>query len=287
MRIARAALGALSLPALAAACLATGCSSEGSSLVHSVVDAAPDATLSDDAGVSPGDDGAGSDDGGLTAPQCMPTLPEGGSAPSDDCVGIGRCPQDCLSGAASAFACAAPDPTVGTYPSVFVARGDPMFLIGYVPSAYPWEAGAFVTCGAQACVRWATADHVEGGSAWASDPCAGGDGGASAPLAWACPEYQGFTPPVAGCFNAGIGQEIGGADTGAARSAVWCCPPAPDGGDDGGEGDGATPDGTAGDGAAAEGGTSGDDASDDATGDASAGGDAGPSADGGPEASTD
>jgi hypothetical protein len=214
-----------------AAALLAGCHSEGAA---NPGDAGPDA--GDDTGPSPGDDGgddASSADDASEAgpPPCVDF--DGGAVPSDDCILLGACPLDCVQSTASAYACAAYDPTVGTYPSAFLLMADPVHVVDYLPDAGPWDAGAYVSCAPQSCVRWSLADHVEGGSAWAGDPCSIFDASADASFdwatateAWACPAYEGFQPPIPGCFNAGVGQQLGGPGTGVAVNVVWCCPPA-------------------------------------------------------------
>jgi hypothetical protein len=250
--------------------LLAACSSNGTVILVASQDAGDDRTTatdaaSDDAGsASPSDDGAADDAG----PLCTDDAPEGGSAPSDDCVRVGHCPQNCLKGAGTAYACAATDLALGAYPGVFRLRADPFDVIGYSETAYPWEGGAYVACAAEACVRWSMADHIEGGSLWPSDPCANDDGG-TATQAWACPSYQGFEPPPQGCVNAGRGQQIGGPGTGVDVNVVWCCPPAGTGGaadggpaPDGGPGEGGAAESGAGDDASADGGAAAGDGSD-------------------------
>lgn len=137
---------------------------------------------------------------------------------------------------------------------MFNPPSNPVDLVTYQGSAYPWEAGAYVSCAALTCTRWATADHVDGGSAWPGDPCA--DGGV-ATQAWACPTTAGVIPSVAGCFNPGDLQSIGGAGTGIPVNVVWCCPPVSavttgDAGDAGDDGDTSDASGEAGADAAGE-----------------------------------
>jgi hypothetical protein len=142
---------------------------------------------------------------------------------SFDCVYSGHCPVSCSAGTASAFTCKGGPDGAATYPGVFNPPSDPVDIVGSQPGAYPWEAGAaYVSCAPLACTRWATADHVDGGSAWAGDPCA--DGGV-ATQAWACPITPGILPTLSGCFNAGDLQTIGGPGTGLPANGVWCCPP--------------------------------------------------------------
>jgi hypothetical protein len=151
---------------------------------------------------------------------------------SFDCVYGGHCPVSCSSGTASAYVCNGGPDGGATYPGVFDPPSDPVDIVATVPGAYPWEAGAaYLSCAPLMCTRWATADHVDGGSAWASDPCA--DGGA-ATQAWACPTTPGVLPAVSGCFNPGDLQNIGGSGTGLPVNVVWCCPPASSAGGDGG-----------------------------------------------------
>jgi hypothetical protein len=208
---------------LALTVLAFGCSSTGTQT--SPVEAGLDATTGDateEGGLDGGDDGEAGDAGVLP---CTP-LVAAQLAPSEDCVFAGPCPEDCTLGTASAYACvltapmadAAPSPE---YPSVFTAPIGIVNVVASETSAYPWDASAFVSCGPLACVRWATADHIGGTSAWPGDPCA--DGG-MATLAWSCPTSPGVVPPVAGCFATGALGEIGGPGTGAPAQNVWCCP---------------------------------------------------------------
>jgi hypothetical protein len=106
-------------------------------------------------------------------------------------------------------------------------------VIASEAAAYPWDAGAFISCAPLACVRWATGDHTAGGSAWPGDPCA--DGGAAVE-AWACPGFAGVTPPGAGCFATGALGGIGGPGTGVPSQDVWCCPGSADAGAGAGDG---------------------------------------------------
>jgi len=214
---------------LFAVAIAAGCDSAGTA-VGTGGDAAeasgPDATAFDDSG---SDDSSGDDDAGSLPPFCG-SYDAATFAPSDDCIFTGPCPLDCSLGTASAYACAAEDASaIGTYPSVFTLPLDPLTVIAYQPSSYPWDAAAFVSCAPLACVRWSFADHVDGGSAWASDPCGNLEGGA-ATQAWTCPTYPGLVPPLSGCSNAGDGMRIGGPGTEASVNVVWCCPALPDAG---------------------------------------------------------
>ena len=172
---------------------APGCSSSGTQA--SSVEAGLDAT-------SPGDDASseGGVDGGEDAdaePMCTPLqAPE--RLPSRDCVFAGSCPQDCSSGAASAYACIPLAPigdaaVAPAYPAVFTAPIGIVNVVALDTTAYPWDAAAFISCAPLSCVRWSFGDHVDGTSAWAGDPCS--DGG-SATEAWSCPLFAGLTPPV-------------------------------------------------------------------------------------------
>jgi hypothetical protein len=208
-----------------AALLLLACSCDAQGSVAAAPDAAPDATT--DAAVPPGsDDGgatgeSGDDGGGGGLPPCIELgLTALGS--TDDCVYVGRCPEDCASSAASAYLCA-PIPgfvdAAVTYPSVFPGATF-VSVIEVADAAYPWDALAYESCGPLSCVRWTTADHLDGGSAWPADPC--GDAG-DASAAWACPPEPGVVPPTTGCSASG--QSVGGSSTGIAANAVWCCPP--------------------------------------------------------------
>jgi len=240
---------------LALAVLAIGCSSTGTQA--SLVEAGFDGTTAGDDASSDGSPDAGDEGADATLAPCVPLLAAQVS-PSLDCVFAGPCPEDCTLGAASAYACAittpvgdaAPSPE---YPAVFRAPIGIVNVIASETTAYPWDAAAFVSCGPLSCVRWATADHVGGTSAWPGDPCA--DGGAAAE-AWSCPTSPGVVPPATGCFATGALGMIGGPGTGTPSQNVWCCP----GPDDAGltASDGATSDSGIGDGGA-----------NDATGDAS------------------
>jgi hypothetical protein len=216
----------LRISVLAVVAATAGCNSSQPARSSDGGSPGSDATLpegGDDAGEA-GDDAAVASDTGDEAPvPCTDT--EGGTAPSDDCLLLGQCPLGCAHGTASAYACAPGDGGGGTYPSVFLPIADPVHVIEYVPGAGPWDAGAYVSCAPLACVRWSLADNGPSGSTWPADPCSDPDA-ASATLAWVCPAYQGFQPDVAGCFNAGPSQQVGGAGTGMMTNVVWCCPPA-------------------------------------------------------------
>ncbi|MGH7296458.1 MAG: hypothetical protein ACRELB_16090, partial [Polyangiaceae bacterium] len=205
--------------------LALACNSGGNAGAGAAADAGADATTdappgSDD-GPSTGDDAAGYD--------AEPCLDFDAALPvaSADCVYAGDCPASCSSGTASAYACNEGPDGAATFPSVFAPPADVVDILAFVPGAYPWggDAGAYLSCAALTCTRWATADHVDGGSAWGADPCAdaGTDAGPD-PLAWACPLSPGVIPPVAGCTSAGDLNAIGGGDSGIPENAVWCCP---------------------------------------------------------------
>jgi hypothetical protein len=198
--------------------LALGCNSTGSQAQPSdggPADATTDAAPPGDGATAEAQVDAGNPSTCLDIDATLPL-------PSLDCVFGGHCPFNCLGGTASAYACNAGPDGAATYPAVFNPPSDPVDLIAYQPGAYPWEAGAYVSCAALTCTRWATADHVDGGSAWAGDPCA--DGG-TATEAWACPTTAGVIPPATGCFNPGDLQNIGGTGTGIPVNVVWCCPP--------------------------------------------------------------
>ena len=220
--------------------LLLGCNSSGTQTQSS--DAGGDATIGD----AGGDAEDASEEGDAGQP-CVTIVP-GNPFPSPDCVYAGTCPEDCAQGTAAAYVCNAASVVgdSGAYPSAFEAPSGIVSIVSVEQTAYPWDAAAWVSCGPLTCVRWATADHADGGSAWPADPCSG-DGGQ--PLAWVCPPVSGVLPPPdAGCVNAGDMNIIGGADSGAPTNIVWCCPgspvPPPDGGapdatsSEGGSGDG-------------------------------------------------
>jgi hypothetical protein len=214
---------------IAGVLLALGCNSTGSQAQPS--DGGPDATTD-----APGLDDGGPDDATPEAEAATPStcldLDASLPTPSVDCVYSGHCPVSCLGGTASAYACNAGPDGAATYPAVFDPPSDTVDIVATLPGAYPWDAGAFVSCAALSCTRWATGDHVDGGSAWASDPCA--EAGA-ATQAWACPPTPGVLPPPTGCSNPGDLQNIGGPGTGIPVNAVWCCPPVASTTDDGGD----------------------------------------------------
>jgi len=204
--------------ATAGVLLALGCNSAGNQAQPGdggPADATTDAPRPDDGAASEGEAEA------ATPSTCLDfdaTLP----SPSVDCVYGGHCPASCIGGTASAYACNTGPDGAATYPAVFNPPSDPVDIVTFQPGAYPWEAGAYVSCAPVSCTRWATADHVDGGSAWAADPCA--EAGA-ATQAWACPTTPGVLPSPTGCLNPGDLQNIGGPDTGIPVNVVWCCPP--------------------------------------------------------------
>ncbi len=198
--------------------LALGCNSSGNQAQPT--DAGPADATAD--ATSPGDAGAVEAQSEAAAPSTCLDLDASLPGPSVDCVYGGHCPVNCIQNTASAYACNAGPDGGATYPAAFNPPSDIVDIVAFQPGAYPWEGGAYVSCGSLSCVRWATADHVDGGSAWAADPC--GDGGA-ATQAWACPTTPGVVPAVAGCFNPGDLQNIGGPGTGIPVNVVWCCPP--------------------------------------------------------------
>jgi hypothetical protein len=201
----------------AAACLLGACNSSGSQ-PQPGNDSGADATTGDASG-----DATDAAEELEAEPPCLP-LTAGNPSPSLDCIYAGACPSACGMGTQSAYACNAASvalPDAGTYPSAFEVPAGIVTIVGFEPTAYPWDAGAFVSCAPLTCVRWATADHVDGGSAWAADPCGMPD---ASPLAWVCPPFPGVIPPIdAGCTNAGDMNVIGGQGTGVPTQAVWCC----------------------------------------------------------------
>lgn len=205
--------------------LVLGCNSGGSQALprDASVEGASDATTTGDGSPEPEDAGAdGFEASG--APPCLPidaSLPQ----PSNDCVYAGRCPASCNAGTASAYVCNAGAEGGATYPAVFNPPADTVNILGTIPSAYPWDATAYLSCAGLTCTRWATADHVNGGSAWSADPCAeAGTEAGPTTEAWACPTSPGVLPPPAGCVAAGDLQDIGGGDSGIPVDTVWCCP---------------------------------------------------------------
>jgi len=217
--------------------LLVGCNSSGTQAQQSS-DAGADSTLGDAGGDA--EDASEEADAG---PPCM-SIVQGNPIPSLDCVFAGSCPSDCAQGTAGAYACNAASvaPDAGGYPSAFQAPSGIVSVVGFENTSYPWDAAAWVSCGPLTCVRWATADHIDGGSAWPTDPCANDAG---EPLAWVCPPAPGVLPPMdAGCSSAGDMNVIGGGEAGVPVNTVWCCPGTPpsatDGGppDEGGSGEG-------------------------------------------------
>lgn len=215
--------------------LLLGCNSNGTQTQSS--DAGGDATLGDAGG-----DAEDANEEGEAGQPCVTIIP-GNPFPSPDCIFAGTCPEDCAEGTAAAYACNAASfaADAGGYPSAFQAPSGIVSIVAFESDAYPWDGGAWLSCGPLTCVRWATADHVNGGSAWPADPC-GGDAGQ--PLAWVCPPVSGVLPsPDAGCANAGDMNIIGGADSGVPPNTVWCCPGSPTPPTDGGTADGASDEG--------------------------------------------
>ncbi|HEX8792246.1 MAG TPA: hypothetical protein VF765_14930 [Polyangiaceae bacterium] len=226
------------------ASLLLGCSTSGNA-ASPAGDAGGDATIADG-----GADAEDANEEAEAAPPCV-SIVQGTPTPSTDCVYAGSCPAGCAGGTAAAYACNAS--TVGggagAYPSSFQAPTGIVSIVAYDMTTYPWDASAWVSCAPLACVRWATADHIDGGSAWPADPC-GGDGG---PLAWVCPPFSGIVPsPDAGCTNAGDMNVIGAGDSGIPSNAVWCCPGVP-----GAITDGGSPEATPTEGGSDEGGADG------------------------------
>jgi hypothetical protein len=214
----------LRVPVLVLALATAGCNSSQPASASDGGSPASDATLPEagEAAGDAGDDSTAALDAQDAGPSPCADL-EAGLAPSNDCLLLGQCPLGCAHGTASAYACAPDDAGNATYPSTFVPPADPVHAVEYVPGAGPWDGGAYVSCAPLACVRWSLADNGPAGSAWAADPCSNPDA-ADATQAWVCPSYQGFQPGMAGCFNAGAGQQIGGAGTGMVTNVVWCCP---------------------------------------------------------------
>jgi hypothetical protein len=199
--------------------LALGCNSSGNQAP--LGDAGSDATTD---ATGPSDGGAADTTSEAEAATPSTCLAVDASLPvsSADCVYGGHCPVSCAGGTASAYACSAGPDAAAAYPAVFDPPSDTVTIVAYEPGAYPWDGGAYLSCAPLTCTRWATADHVDGGSAWAADPCA--DGG-TATQAWACPTTPGVFPSPSGCFNPGDLQNIGGPGTGLPVNVVWCCPP--------------------------------------------------------------
>jgi hypothetical protein len=230
----------LRAPVLLLALAAAACNSSQPASANDGGSPAGDATLPEagDAAGEAGDDSTVAEDVQDAATSPCVAIEAGTLAPSEDCLLLGPCPVGCGHGTASAYACAPDNAGNATYPSAFLPPADPVHVIEYAPGAGPWDGGAYVSCAPLACVRWSLADNGPGGSAWAADPCSNPDA-TNATEAWVCPSYQGFQPGMAGCFNAGAGQEIGGAGTGMVTNVVWCCPSAfEDGGGEGGGGEG-------------------------------------------------
>jgi hypothetical protein len=202
--------------------LACSCSDAGTQAADAGDSDAGDDAIPYESG-APSESDALSDDAGADSSVAACTdLNVKGARAWDDCVYVGRCPFDCAGGTASAYACSlAPEAGTPTYPSAFNVNVDAVDVVALLAGAYPWDASAYESCAALTCTRWATGDHVEGGSAWPGDPCA--DGGA-ATLAWVCPPSPGVVPRPAGCFAAGDMQTIGGTGTGVSTDSVWCCP---------------------------------------------------------------
>jgi hypothetical protein len=212
---------------LAVAFFAAGCSSAGTQTA--AVEAGSDATISgDDASSDSGPEASDAGDEGAEAAGPCVMLPAPNTVASDDCIFAGACPLDCLGGG-SAYACQTPSlvNAPALYPSVFTAPLSIVTVVAIENTAYPWDAGAFVSCGPLSCVRWASADPTSALAPALGDPCA--DGG-DAFEAWSCPMSPGVRPPMSGCFNTGGLGAIGGADTGVPVQSVWCCPSGDDAG---------------------------------------------------------
>jgi hypothetical protein len=233
MRAWSALLGTLATGVLAAMG-GPGCSSSGTTPLS---DAGADATIdgAGDANTDAESDANDANDANEEQdrlPPCVPLVAQ--PVASDDCVVFGGCPAACASGTATAYACVAGDGRLDaapTYPSVFTAPIGVVTDLASEPGAFPWDAAAFISCAPLSCVRWATADHVGGGSAWPGDPCA--DDGADVTQAWTCPISPGVKPPPSGCFNSGPLNDLGGPGTGIPLATVWCCPAVGDGGGSG------------------------------------------------------
>jgi hypothetical protein len=209
------------LAALTALVFATACHEGGSSsTVNAGADAWADAP-SEDATEGDADDSDGAGAIEDAAPCWYSGIP---AAPSSDCVFVGPCPLDCFAGTASEYACTLPIDAGagGVYPAVFELPIGYIEVVATEDAGYPWDLPVSLSCAPLGCVRWASGDHGEGGSAYPGDPCA--DAGA-ATEAWACPPYPGFTPPAPGCSSSGVLGAIGGADSGIPTNGVWCCSP--------------------------------------------------------------
>lgn len=227
----------VSLLMLLPACNTSGTQAEPPS------EAGTDATMGD----ASGDAEDASEDAGDAIAPCV-SIVAANPVPSQDCFFGGSCPADCAGGTAAAYLCSVASVAVdaGLYPSAFQAPTGIVSIVGFETASYPWDAAAWVSCGPLACVRWATADHVNGSSSWPSDPCAGDGGG---PLAWVCPPYAGVQPPTdAGCINAGDMNVVGGGEAGTPPNTIWCCPGVPVPPMEGGSPEAAAPEGGSGDG---------------------------------------
>lgn len=232
--VARKALVVVSIAPAFLPLLLIECTSTGTNA--SIPEAGSDGTVVGEGSTSPDaelDAGTGDAADAPFSP-CYPVVPAQ-PYPSDDCVYLGACPQDCLTNTASAYACFVPAGTPGAggdasplYPSVFTAPIGVVNVVAITSDQYPWNGNAYVACAPLSCVRWSTGDHVDGSSAWPGDPC-GGDAGAAV-QAWSCPGSPGVVPPGPGCFNPGALDTLGGPETGVPLESVWCCPPPPDAG---------------------------------------------------------